>query len=65
MKVAVGGTYQDYLRWRNDAGLAPLDAIFVGDDPNRLMGLEIKEGDVVYLGYISQETEYILRTRFR
>lgn len=65
MKVVVGGTYGGYVEWRQRARLSPREAIYVGDDRERLMGLEIQEQDIVRLGRISLETEEVLRTRIR
>lgn len=65
MKVIVGGTYREYMRWRAEQGLSPMEAFYIGDDPERLLGLELKEEDIVRLGPISKMTEETLRTRIR
>jgi len=64
MKVVVGGTYRDYREWLSDNQVSERDAIFI-DRAEKLMGLELKEADIVRLGYMSPEMEMLLKTRIR
>ena len=64
-KVVVGGTYRDYVRWRDENHLSPMDALYVGEHAERLMGLELEPQQIVRLGIISKEFEELLLTRIR
>lgn len=65
MKVVIGGNYRDYQEWLFQNKLSPKDAAYVGHHDEKLMGLELKEADVVRLGPVSARLEEILRTRIR
>lgn len=66
MKVVIGGTYMDYLGWLKENGLTQRGAIYVGNDPHKLMGLELSKKDIVRL-YPPPDAaiERVLLTRIR
>lgn len=63
--VVVGGTYRHFRQWCQENKVAERDAIHVGVEIERLLGLEIKQEDIVRLGYGSPGFEEVLRTRIR
>lgn len=64
-RTVVGGTHQRFIAWCKDQGISPNRARYVGNDIHRVMGLELKESDVVRLGGTTPEMEQYLRARIR
>lgn len=64
MKVVVGGTYRDYREWLIRNQVSERDAPHISH-AEQLMGLELKESDIVRLGYMSPDMEQLLKTRIR
>lgn len=64
-KVVIGGNYRDYRLWLIDNKLSERDAFYVGHAEEKLMGLELKEEDIVRLGPVSYRLAQYLRTRIR
>lgn len=63
-KVVIGGTHQDFKKWLFDNKL-PESAVYRATRAEHLLGLEIKQEDIVRLGYLSPEAEMVLKTRIR
>lgn len=63
-KIVVGATYPQFRNWLYENKLSRRDAVFV-DGWEKVLGLEIEEGDIVRLGPTSERLESILRTRIR
>lgn len=66
MKFVIGGTWMEYLGWLKENGLTQRGAIFVGNDPHKLLGLELSKKDIVRL-YPPPDAalERLLKTRIR
>ena len=63
-KVIVGGTHQQFMEWCRRNKVSPTRARRAAY-PENLLGLELKEEDIVRLGPISGEMEIMLKTRIR
>lgn len=64
-KLVVGGSYQAFIEWCRGQGISPNQAWYAGDDPHKVMGLELQESDIVRWGGVSAQMEQLLRTRIR
>ena len=64
-KVVVGGEYRDFLAWCREQGISPMQARWAGNDVEKIIGLELKPGDIVRLRNVSPRMEEALRTRIR
>ena len=63
-KVIVGGSHLDFIRWCRENDVSPMSVI----RPTfweALLGLELKEEDIVRIGPMSSKMEEVLRTRIR
>lgn len=63
-KAVIGGSTQAYMSWLKGTGTRSRDVWRVRHRDD-LMGLELKEDDIVRLGPISADMEDLLRTRIR
>lgn len=66
MKIVIAGNYDQYRRWLIENDLCPLDATYISSN-EQLMGLELSEDDIVYVGtYFDSPVDLeLLRTRIR
>lgn len=63
-KVIVGGTYRDFRDWLRENRMLEQEVVWA-DRPEKLLGLELKEDQIVRLGYMTPEMETLLKTRIR
>jgi len=63
-KIVVGATYAQFCNWCREKGVSPSKAVFA-DGCEKVLGLELKESDIVQLGPISDRMQETLRSRIR
>jgi len=64
-KVVAGGTYKDFIAWCLSHNIASTQARYVGNDVEKVQGLELKASDIVRLKDVSPRMDEMLRTRIR
>lgn len=63
-KIVVGGDYRKFRDWCRINDVSPMQAYYA-DSLEKLMGLELKKGDVVDLGGAPDQIYQMLLTRYR